>query len=247
MAATLGTLNPLTYRGYVYDHETGLYYLQSRYYNPTIRQFISPDAFVSTGQGYLGYNMFAYCNNNPVVFKDSSGTACVIAGRGMWVGYGGVPVGAASPYIPSDAMDYNCYAYALGEKQWKHVGGCFGAVENFDVDNVAAMVLADAQKDGRTMRIIDSYDSPIESNEYRIALRTCDEDYHFMVQHNDGRWSHKPGFCSTRLIEGPNPSVISWDAPLVDDFLLQEYGIVKEVAAVVNYYDSKTVYFAVVK
>ena len=54
MAATLGILNPLTYRGYVYDHETGLYYLQSRYYNPTIRQFISPDAFVSTGQGYMG-------------------------------------------------------------------------------------------------------------------------------------------------------------------------------------------------
>ena len=73
MAATLGTLNPLTYRGYVYDHETGLYYLQSRYYNPTIRQFISPDAFVSTGQGYLGYNMFAYCGNNPVNRYDDGG------------------------------------------------------------------------------------------------------------------------------------------------------------------------------
>ena len=77
MAATLGTLNPLTYRGYVYDHETGLYYLQSRYYNPSIRQFISADAFVSTGQGYLGYNMFAYCNNNPVNFADPTGTSLV--------------------------------------------------------------------------------------------------------------------------------------------------------------------------
>ena len=74
MATTLGTLNPLTYRGYVYDHETGLYYLQSRYYNPSIRQFISPDAFVSTGQGYLGYNMFAYCGNNPVNNYDPEGT-----------------------------------------------------------------------------------------------------------------------------------------------------------------------------
>ena len=73
MATSLGTLNPLTYRGYVYDHETGLYYLQSRYYNPTIRQFISPDAFVSTGQGYLGYNMFAYCLNNPVNMVDVTG------------------------------------------------------------------------------------------------------------------------------------------------------------------------------
>ena len=74
MAATLGTLNPLTYRGYVYDHDTGLYYLQSRYYNPSIRQFISADAFVSTGQGIMGYNMFAYCLNNPVCFADPTGT-----------------------------------------------------------------------------------------------------------------------------------------------------------------------------
>ena len=96
MAATLGTLNPLTYRGYVYDHETGLYYLQSRYYNPAIRQFISADAFVSTGQGILGYNMFAYCNNNPVVFKDSSGTACAIAGRDSLAGAGGAAVGGGS-------------------------------------------------------------------------------------------------------------------------------------------------------
>ena len=71
--ASLGVVNPLTYRGYVYDHETGLYYLPSRYYNPAIRQFISPDAFVSTGQGYLGYNMFAYCGNNPVNNYDPEG------------------------------------------------------------------------------------------------------------------------------------------------------------------------------
>ena len=73
--ASLGVMNPLTYRGYVYDHDTGLYYLQSRYYNPTVRQFISPDAFVSTGQGYLGYNMFAYCGNNPVNRIDPTGEA----------------------------------------------------------------------------------------------------------------------------------------------------------------------------
>ena len=79
MAATLGALNPLTYRGYVYDHETGLYYLQSRYYNPAIRQFISPDAFVSTGQGYMGYNMFAYCGNNPVNRADPNGEGWITA------------------------------------------------------------------------------------------------------------------------------------------------------------------------
>ena len=51
----------------------GLYYLQSRYYNPTIGRFLNADAFVSTGQGFLGNNMFVYCLNNPVNFVDRDG------------------------------------------------------------------------------------------------------------------------------------------------------------------------------
>ena len=74
MAATLGTLNPLTYRGYVYDHETGLYYLQSRYYNPVIKRFISADGqLASVGGDVNGYDLFEYCFNNPVNMHDSSG------------------------------------------------------------------------------------------------------------------------------------------------------------------------------
>ena len=49
--------------------------MQSRYYNPTIGRFINADNYPSTGQGLLGNNMFAYCNNNPVVRQDSTGTA----------------------------------------------------------------------------------------------------------------------------------------------------------------------------
>ena len=73
LASTIGTLNPIRYRGYVYDTETGLYYLQSRYYDPELGRFINADAFVSTGQGLLGNNMFAYCGNNPVNYVDPSG------------------------------------------------------------------------------------------------------------------------------------------------------------------------------
>jgi RHS repeat-associated protein len=73
MATTLGTLNPLTYRGYVHDHETGLYYLQSRYYNPEWGRFLNADALVATGQGMHGNNMFAYCGNNPVNRVDPTG------------------------------------------------------------------------------------------------------------------------------------------------------------------------------
>lgn len=66
-------LNPLRYRGYVYDSESGLYYLQSRYYDPEVGRFLNADAFASTGQGLLGNNMFAYCGNNPVIRIDPNG------------------------------------------------------------------------------------------------------------------------------------------------------------------------------
>ena len=77
---TLATLNPFRYRGYFYDDETGFYYLQSRYYDPEVGRFINSDRYVSTGQGVLGYNMFAYCNNNPVLLRDSTGSRPIIGG-----------------------------------------------------------------------------------------------------------------------------------------------------------------------
>ena len=75
----LAEINPLRYRGYYYDTETGFYYLQSRYYDPEICRFINADGYASTGQSYLGYNMFTYCNNAPVSFKDSNGRECLPA------------------------------------------------------------------------------------------------------------------------------------------------------------------------
>ena len=73
LATTLGADNPFRYRGYYYDTETGLYYLTTRYYDPEVCRFISADVYMSTGQGVLGGNMWAYCGNNPVVRIDPSG------------------------------------------------------------------------------------------------------------------------------------------------------------------------------
>ena len=69
MASTLGVLNPLIYRGYVYDHETGLYYVSSRYYDPEIGRWINADdtAYLGADGTLLSYNLFAYCKNNPVM------------------------------------------------------------------------------------------------------------------------------------------------------------------------------------
>ncbi len=72
-ANSVGTQNPFRYRGYYYDTETSLYYLQSRYYDPDTGRFISADGQLN--EGVLGYNMFAYCENNPVNRADSTGEA----------------------------------------------------------------------------------------------------------------------------------------------------------------------------
>ena len=72
-ASHIANRNPFRYRGYYYDVETGFYYVSSRYYDPEIGRWINADGYVSTGQGVLGNNMFAYCGNNPVNRVDPTG------------------------------------------------------------------------------------------------------------------------------------------------------------------------------
>ena len=74
-ASTIGQINPIRYRGYYYDTETGFYYLQSRYYDPITRRFLNADKVVNNGVGILGTNMFSYCINNPVNMFDNEGVA----------------------------------------------------------------------------------------------------------------------------------------------------------------------------
>ena len=75
LANTVGQMNPIRYRGYYYDVETGLYYLQSRYYDPETCRFINADDIAYLGMGGLtSYNLFAYCGNNPVMGYDPYGT-----------------------------------------------------------------------------------------------------------------------------------------------------------------------------
>ena len=69
----IANINPFRYRGYYLDSETGLYYLNSRYYNAEVGRFLNADGYVQTGQGILSNNMFAYCMNNPVNYVDPYG------------------------------------------------------------------------------------------------------------------------------------------------------------------------------
>ena len=69
----VANINPIRYRGYYYDTETGWYYLQSRYYDPQVKRFINVDGLINLNSPFLGSNIYAYCNNNPVMASDHSG------------------------------------------------------------------------------------------------------------------------------------------------------------------------------
>ena len=150
LASTLGAANPLRYRGYVYDNETGLYYLNSRYYNPAWGRFINADSEVAgIGGDARGSNLFEYCFNNPVNMSDPGGnwpkwvsglldiasgvtqilagvamaTAAAATGVGVAVGIGMILNGAAT-IISGGSQIYN---YAKGtnsvhEENWIRTG-----------------------------------------------------------------------------------------------------------------------------
>lgn len=69
----IGNINPFRYRSYYYDKDTNLYYLNSRYYSPTIGRFINADNYLSNDYRVLSSNMYIYCNNNYINEIDPSG------------------------------------------------------------------------------------------------------------------------------------------------------------------------------
>ena len=99
LAATVGAKNPYCYRGYRYDTETGLYYLQSRYYNADWGRFINADAIIGQTGDLLGANVFAYCQNNYVNAYDPSGFQMLAEDGGG--GY------YTHPSVPSPRVPYN--------------------------------------------------------------------------------------------------------------------------------------------
>lgn len=77
-----------------------MYYLQSRYYDPAIGRFLNADSYASTGEGIIGCNMFAYGNNNPVLYADPDGHSiiltCIIVGAAIGAIAGGVAAAVTS-------------------------------------------------------------------------------------------------------------------------------------------------------
>ena len=118
-AYSIGQLNSLIYKDYYYDKDLELYYLQTRYYDPTVCRFISPDdADYLDYESINGLNLYAYCLNNPVMYCDPTGHFAISLLVGIAVSF---VIGAASSAI-SQYVQY-------GDVNWLQVGvdGLFAA------------------------------------------------------------------------------------------------------------------------
>ncbi len=124
-------LNHLTYRGYYRDEETGFYYLQSRYYDAEVGRFINADAtsYLGASGTVWGYNLYAYCENNPVNYTDPKGNviwACIIVGALV----GAVAGGVYSAYKSKKKLGYVNGYWVLGGTV---VGAGVGALAGWGV------------------------------------------------------------------------------------------------------------------
>ena len=222
----MADVNPLRYRGYFYDNETGLYYLKSRYYDPEVGRFINPDAYASTGQGILGTNMFTYCRNNPVNLYDPSGTsaAALIAIALVMIaaalsGCGSQP--RENGFIPYGRdSSVHCYDYMLnyigypisGElhnpgyiTSHRHGAEIGNYPSSFSTDFVASYFSSDLSTLERSYTTTTNFDEiPADRTDvvviavFQYTNPKVGCDYHFAVLLSDGEWADKPGSQSAR-------------------------------------------------
>lgn len=210
LANTLGTVQPFRYRGYVWDEETGDYYLRSRYYRYKWERFFTADAVVKG-------NLYYYCRNRPVIQTDENGYE-------------------AAYTIITDEM-INCYAYAFRIAAGSVIGSGFRitddsgllqpgmmshseAVMNKYYDRFLSLdaytqklidnVMRDAPYMGVTIESVESADVELDENSWLVALvvqnspisKLADiginiwdhpQAYHWYRQEKSGDWTHKDG------------------------------------------------------
>lgn len=132
----IGNFNPIRYRSYYYDRETGLYYCQSRYYNPTFRRWLNMDMVSYQDAGdIIGINLFCYCKNNPIMYSDETGhdIAAIIIGLiiGAIIGTGvGFGVALDIDYKNDQKLfngDVQWYDYLGASVIGSLIGGALGA------------------------------------------------------------------------------------------------------------------------
>ena len=127
---SIAEINPFRYRGYYYDSETALYCLDTRYYSSATGRFLNADEQFDKSAGILGYNLFSYCANSPIICKDDEGEGitliCILVGAAIGLAVGGA-IGANKAkkkgYTLDDGWQYWKYVVGYGV-----VGGAVGAL-----------------------------------------------------------------------------------------------------------------------
>lgn len=213
----IAQINPLRYRGYYYDEESGFYYLNNRYYASSIKRMINMDRYTDTGFGMFSHNMYAYCENTPVNASNYSGNVPT------WVTkHSKSPSGKNYywKYITNNS-DINCYAYAVDLSKRKDPGEACGYKfsYNFTESYIRDLVIKDLNNRKYECRKISPSDVRTVTSDWKlIAIRTGKsnkqgignklyQDYHVMRRrYKDGAfWGHKPGTASAVLIYNGDP------------------------------------------
>ena len=172
LASALGKDNPFRYRGYVFDEETGFYYLQSRYYNPEVGRFISSDVLLSTGQGVLGHNAYAYCGNNPASRIDTEGDLwdTLFDVVSLCLSVADVIAAPADPWawagLAGDVIDLIPFVTGVGEAT-KAVGATVKVINRVDdaVDTIKIVKAVDFTDDALdTIKTLDKVNGATKSS-----------------------------------------------------------------------------------
>ena len=136
----LAEINPFRYRGYYYDTETGLYYLNTRYYDPEVGRFISRDSIeYATPETINGLNLYAYCGDNPVMNIDPNGNFVLSLTALILIGFGVSAAISAGASIISQGIDLG-----WNNINWWQVGldGLIGGISGaFAMSGLGAIAL----------------------------------------------------------------------------------------------------------
>ena len=123
VSAHIGHINPFRYRGYYYDEETGFYYLNTRYYDPEIRRFINmdnPELVAQLAQTPGQLNLYAYCNNNPIMYIDPTGEVAIelSLAKLLLIAVGVIAIFTVYILITNQNLDFSNVGYALDEVEY---------------------------------------------------------------------------------------------------------------------------------
>lgn len=196
LATSLGEDQPFRYRGYVYDTETQLYYLQSRYYDHSTCRFISSDVYLSTGQGVIGHNSYAYCLNNPVNMFDGEGTIpqwvitgvihlAITASPGGWIRYyaaKGIITAASNAFLAHKG-------YHLARAMFNHAMWGYGAKAPASINNLIIERMRNSAKLKSELekRLKNACGNKVSFllNDFEFKGNGADADLFYAIQHVD--------------------------------------------------------------